>query len=392
MRVLAPYRTGQPVGRTSKQEPGGEYLSGENRLGSQKEGDSITKTYNNLYPQIYDFWNLYSAYEQVITGKRYAPISLKFTFEMESNLIQLQNALIWKTYRTGKYYNFYVYEPKKRMVSALPFKDRVAQQALCNIIEPLFEAKMIHGSYACRIGKGTHKAADRTQEFILQAQAEWESVVCLKGDIEKYYPSVNHDGLKRIIRRTIACKDTLWLIDGIIDSGADPKDINPKNLPIGNRASQLCANVYMGQLDHFVKEVLQVKYYVRYMDDFIILGPNTAYLWDIHRQIEAFLREELSLELNKKTDIFPISRGIDFVGYRIWPTHRLLRKRSIKKFKRKLRVFKKKYATGDIGYEKINRSVQSWIGHAKHADTYRLRRKLFSEFKLVKTTENTRSN
>lgn len=341
-------------------------------------------TYNNLYPQIYDFWNLYVAYVQVLKGKRYSPIALRFAVEMESNLIQLQNELIWKTYRTGQYYNFYVYEPKKRMVSALPFKDRVAQQALCNVVEPLFEAKMIYDSYACRTRKGTHKAADRTQDFLLQAQSEWEKVVCLKSDIEKYYPSVNHDILKRIIRRTIACKDTLWLIDGIIDSGANPEDINPKNLPIGNRGSQLGANIYMDQLDHYVKEVLQVKYYVRYMDDFIILGPSTEYLWKMRKQIELFLREELILKLNAKTDIFPISRGIDFVGYRIWPTHRLLRKRSIKKFKRKLKVFGKKYGTGDIGYEAVDRSVQSWLGHAKHADTFRLRRKIFQEFKLVK--------
>lgn len=269
-------------------------------------------------------------------------------------------------------------------MSAPPFRDRIVHHALCNVIEPLFEAKMIYDSYACRIGKGTHKAADRTQEFLCSAQTKWNQVYCLKCDIKQYFPSIPHDILKRIIRKTIACRDTLWLIDKMIDNGVTPETITPRRLPIGALTSQLLANVYMGQVDHFVKEELQEHYYIRYMDDFIVLSDSKEHLWEVKRQIEHYINQELLLEFNKKTTIFPISQGVDFVGYRIWPTHRLLRKRSVKKFKRKLKVFEQKYAEGEIEFKEIDCCVQSWLGHAKHANTYHLRRKVFDEFKLVR--------
>jgi len=291
---------------------------------------------------------------------------------------------MWKRYQPGPYRNFYVYEPKKRLVSAPPFWDRIVHHALCNVIEPLFEKKMIYDTYACRNNKGSHRAADRTQQCLREATRRWGTTYCLKCDIKQYFPNVSHDILKRICRRTIYCSDTLWLLDTIIDSYTDPNDSIAKRLPIGALTSQLNANVYMGKIDHLVKEVWKEPYYIRYMDDFIILSNSKEHLWGIKREIEKCLNNEMLLDFNKKTGIFPISQGVDFVGYRIWPTHRLLRKRSIKKFKRKLRVFKKKYVTGEITYEEINGCVQSWIGHAKHADSYRLRTKLFREFKLVR--------
>ena len=347
----------------------------------------MPKTYNNLYPMIYDFQNIYDAWNKAKSKKRYKPEILHFSHDLEGNLIQIQNDLIWKTYKPGSYRDFYVYEPKKRLVSAPPFRDRIVHHALCNVIEPLFDKKMIYDSYACRDGKGTHRAADRTQQYLREATTKWDNVYCLKCDIKKYFPSIPHDVLKRIYRRTIYCRDTLWLLDTIIDSGSSLNEIIVRRLPIGALTSQLNANVYMDRVDHIVKEVLKEPYYVRYMDDFIILGNSKEHLWEVKRQLEMCLDCELLLELNNKTGIFPISQGVDFVGYRIWPTHRLLRKRSIKKFKRKLRAFEKKYAAGEIAYKEIDCCVQSWIGHAKHADTYRLRAKIFGEFKLVRHSE-----
>jgi len=336
---------------------------------------------------VYEFENLYRSFTQSNGNKRFQPEALNFSFNLEGNLIQIQNELIWKTYQPGIYYEFYVYEPKKRLVSAPPFRDRIVHHALCNIIEPLFERKIIYDSYACRVGKGNHAAADRAQEYIRSAVVRWGEVYCLKADIKQYFPSIPHIVLKRIIRRTISCKDTLWLIDKLIDNGVPLGTINPRNLPIGALTSQLNANAYMGQVDHHIKEELQEPYYVRYMDDFIVLSPSKEHLWELKRQIEDYLNHELLLEFNKKTTIFPIGQGVDFVGYRIWPDHRLLRKRSVKKFKRKLRMFERKYASGDIGFEEVNYCVQSWIGHAKHADTYQLRRKLFDGFKLVRSAK-----
>lgn len=342
------------------------------------------RTYDNLYPQIYDFGNLYEAYLKARRGHRYDPDVLVFSSNRESELIQLQNELIWKTYQTGQYRRFYVHDPKTRLVAALPFRDRVLHHALCNVIEPLFERKYIYDSYACRIGKGTHAGADRVTEFLKKAARKWPKPYCLKADISKYFPSVRHSTLLGIIKRTIACEDTLWLIQEILSSWADTAEPDPRGLPIGNLTSQLFANVYLDQLDHFIKEELQVPYYVRYMDDFVIISGDKKELWRLKQEIEDFLDARLSLKLNDKTGIFPVSHGVDFLGYRIWKDHRLLRKRSTKRIKRALKHFQKLYSQGKIDFEKINTTVQSWLGHAKHANSFNFRKKLFDTFSFIR--------
>lgn len=336
-------------------------------------------TYNNLYPKIYDFENLYNAYLKARRGHRYDRQVLTFTNHLESELIQLQNELIWKTYRTGKYRRFFVHDPKTREVAALPFRDRVLQHALCSVLEPLFERKFIYDSYACRKQKGTHEGTDRVTDFLRRAVRRWDKPYCLKGDIRQYFPSINHAVLLSIIQRTIACEDTLRLIKEILSSWVDVSDPDPKGLPIGNLTSQLWANVYLDHLDHFVKEVLCVPLYVRYMDDFVIISGSKVELWGIRKEIEVFLNNKLKLSLNGKTSIFPVSHGVDFLGYRIWPDHRLLRKRSVKRMRRALKYFQNAYQKGSVDIERINATLQSWLGHAKHADTYRLREKLLSE-------------
>lgn len=294
---------------------------------------------------------------------------------LEENLIHIQNQLVWKTYKTGRYRQFYIYEPKKRVIMALPFYDRVVHHALCNVIEPIFEICFIYDSYACRKGKGTHAAANRVTKFLRYLRDRHVTVYCLKGDIAKYFPSIDHHILKGIIRGKIACADTLWLIDEIIDSTGDEKGI-----PIGNLTSQLFANIYLNELDYFVKYNLRCKYYLRYMDDFVILHYDKAFLRDVLDKIKDFLVDRLRLTLNKKTQIFPVHvRGVDFVGYRIWPDYRLLRKANVKRMRRKLRKLKKLVEEGKLPRKKLQASVASWIGHCKHADTYRLRHKLFGD-------------
>lgn len=342
----------------------------------------MAKTYNNLYPKIYDFHNLYNAYIKARKGKRYKNEALKFKLNLEGNLIELQNDLIYKTFENGRYREFTIYEPKERVIMALPFRDRVVHHALCNVIEPIFENRFIYDSYACRPGKGTHAAADRTTEFLRKTIRKWNNVYCLKADIKKYFYNINHNILKKIIRKKIACRDTLWLIDRIIDSSADEKDINPVGIPIGNLTSQLFANIYLNELDYFIKHQLKIKYYIRYMDDFIILHNNKKYLWYMLDEIKAFLNNELNLQLNEKTSVFPINHGVNFVGYRIWPTHRLLRKSSIKRIKRGLKKLQRDFNEGEIPLKKVEATIMSWLGHCKHADTYRIRKKVLGEIKL----------
>ena len=337
----------------------------------------MPKTHNNIFKKIYQFENLYNAYLKARQNKRYHSDVLAFSANLEENIISLQNELMWHMYKTGLYRRFYIHDPKTRLVAALPFRDRVLQHALNTVIEPLFERKFIYDSYACRARKGTHAGADRVTNFLRRRQRECDKVHCLKCDIAKYFPSIRQDILMRILKRTIACEDTLWLIQEILSSWPDYEQNNIKGIPIGNPSSQLFANVYLDQLDHFVKEILQEKYYVRYMDDFVILSAKKQHLWRIKGEIERFLEEKLDLQLNHKTGIWPVSQGIDFLGYRIWSTHRKLRKSSVKRMKRRFKVFRKKLVAGRISEEKVNASIQSWLGHASHCDSYNLRKKLF---------------
>lgn len=342
----------------------------------------MAKTYKNLYSRICEFDNIHLAYLKARKAKRYKAEVLRFSANLEENLINIQNHLIWKTYQPSPYKYFTIYEPKERLIAALPFPDRVVHHALCNIIEPIFERSMIHDSYACRVGQGVLSGVKRTTQFLRDTHRRWCRVYCLKADIKKFFPSIDHETLKTIIRKRIVCPDTLKLIDTIIDSTGDPR-----GLPIGSLTSQLWANVYLNEMDHYVKERLQIKYYIRYMDDFVILHDDKNALQTILCDVTAFLDDQLRLKLNRKTQIFPIGpRSLDFLGYRIWPDYRLLRKANVRRTKRKLHKYERLYNQGNIGMKKINPSVMSWLGHAMHADTYRLRNRFLSE--LVFKREN----
>ena len=270
----------------------------------------MAKTHKNLYPQIYDFENLHTAYLKARKGKRYAADVLKFSIRLEENLIDLQNHLIWKTYQPSPYRYFTVYEPKERPIAALPFRDRVLHHALCNIIEPIFERSMIFDSYACRVGQGVLAGVNRTTQYLRRARTKWGRVYCLKADITKFFPSIDHTALKKLIRRRIACPDPLDLMELIIDSSG-----TERGLPIGNLTSQLWANVYLNELDHFCKETLQVRKYLRYMDDFVLFHPDKQFLHTALQEIRGFLDDNLRLSLNAKTQIFPVGpRSVDFLG------------------------------------------------------------------------------
>tara|TARA_R110002167_G_scaffold98718_11_gene259432 strand:+ start:5629 stop:6681 length:1053 start_codon:yes stop_codon:yes gene_type:complete len=345
----------------------------------------MAKTYANLYPRIYDFEHLYTSYLKARKGKRQAQEVIEYGARLEEELIQLQNELIWHRYQTGPYRSFRVYEPKERLVAALPFRDRVLQHALVAVIEPIWEARFIHDSYACRPGKGTHAGADRAEAFLRQVKRNHGQASALKADISKYFQNVDHAILRRLLARRIACRDTLALLDGIIDTWEDGAG---RGIPIGNLTSQLFANIYLHELDEFVKHQLRERYYIRYMDDFIIIHHDKDHLHRLRRLIEGFLWDHLRLTTNHKTQVFPVraiaGRPLDFLGYRIWPTHRKLRKDSVRRMKHRLRRMAADYAKGRISLGRINPRLQSWIGHAKHASTWRLRGKVLGSVAFKK--------
>lgn len=350
------------------------------------------KRIGNLYPKIYDFENLYNAYLNARKNKRYRNEVLRYTFNLEEQLITLQNELIYRTYQVGRYREFYVHDPKKRLIMALPFKDRVLQWALNLHIEPIFEKTFIYDSYACRKGKGTHKAVNRVQKWLYNAKMQNKELYCLKLDVAKFFYRIHQDTLIKIINKRIKCADTMWLIERIVKSENDQQfginlgdhhyergKVDYIGIPIGNLTSQLFANVYLNELDQFVKHELKCKHYVRYMDDMCILSEDKHELHRIKAEIEAFLECELKLNLNNKTAIFPANKGIDFLGHKIFYSHKRLGKKTAKKLKRRTKAQFKKYLNNDITCDEMRSTVASYEGMLQQADCFKMRKKLYEQ-------------
>ncbi len=328
------------------------------------------KRIGNLYNKICDFQNLHLAFHKVAKGRRYDPEVLKFKINLEENLIDLQNDLLNKTYVPAPYRTFTLYEPKERIIYVSAIRDRVVHHAVMNIIEPIWDKLFIYDSYACRRDKGTHAGVKKTVTFLRRALQEWGRVYCLKCDVSKFFPSINHHIMLSIIGKKIKCQKTLWLFEQIIFANSTNKDDpNSKNMPIGNLISQWAANLYLNELDYFMKHKLKMKYYIRYMDDFLVLHNSSGYLHSVKKSISDFLTNKLKLSLNPKSDIFPIKRGIDFLGYRIWHNNILIRKSSLIRATKRFRKYSKLYRKGKITREKIQASVASWLGHCKHANS-----------------------
>lgn len=340
------------------------------------------KTHSGLLEDIVSFDALHAAYVRARRGKRRSWACRMFERNLEGNLIQLQNELIWGMYQVGPYRSFMVHEPKTRAITALQmFRDRVVQQALVAVLDPLWERSFISDSYACRLGRGAHKGANRSQAMMRDCLRRHGALYALKADVSKYYASVEHGALKRIIRRKISDARVLALIDGIIDSHHEPGRPG-RGVPIGNLTSQLFANVYLDQLDHYIKQQRRERWYVRYMDDFVVLHPDKQYLQALRLDIERFLGEQLGLSLNHKTGVFPIAaqcgRGLDFLGYHLWPHKRRLRKASLKRLKRRVRRTAKLYAAGQLTMADVNAKLHSMIRHAHHGEAHGAVRKILS--------------
>jgi len=342
------------------------------------------KTCKNIFPKVYDFDALYKSYYRARLGKRDRPSVQVFEQNLEGNLFELQNELIWNQYQTSQYHMFHVYEPKLRIVASLPFRDRVLQHALVSAIEPIWESRFIDHSYACRPGRGMHRGADTVQGMMRKVQREHGQVYALKADISKYFASINHGILNKLKARYIACEATLDLCYEITGSTASSDELDPCGIPIGNLTSQLDANIYLHELDNFAKHTLKARNYVRYMDDFVIIHHDKEYLAWALAEMQVFLWDQLRLQTNAKTQVFPVSlkngRGLDFLGYHIWPTHRRLRKSSIRRMHRSMRRFQRLYARGEITLEEVNQTISSWVAHAKHADTEGLRKALLGKY------------
>jgi len=342
----------------------------------------MAKTYKNLFEELTSFKNLLLAAGKSQKGKRMKPNTAKFSFFLEKELLRLQQELLSQTYRPGAYRNFFVYEPKPRLISAAPYRDRVVHHAFCNVIEPIFDKTFIFDSYACRIDKGTHIALDRAQRFLRAAKFG------LQCDIQKYFPSINHDILLSIIARKIKDEKVLWLAKLIIDSSPQlerkPNKPGPNELkrgiPIGNLTSQFFANLYLNELDYFVKFSLREKYYIRYMDDFLLFGNDKVRLRERRTEIAQFLESRLKLSLHpRKSIIFSARVGMEFLGFRIFRDYRRLKRENVKRFLKRMKNLQRLFSQGAVSVNEISNSLRCWIAHASYGNTYNLRKKILTK-------------
>ena len=318
----------------------------------------MVRRYGKLYEQVCSMDNLRLAFQKASRNKRKYTEVIDYEKNLEENLKILQNELITKTYHTGEYRQKTIYEPKERIIYILKFKHRVAQWALMNIVEPIIIPMLIKDTYSCIVGRGMHKASERTMEYVARCD------YCLKMDIRKFYPSVNQSILYSFIERKFKDKDLLYLFKDIIFSFP-----GGKNMPIGNLASQILGNFYMNALDRFVTEELGCKYYARYCDDFCLFSNDKKQLHYFKQRIINFLREKLDLQLSK-CDIFPVSRGVDFMGYRHFRGYRLVRKSTAKRVKRRIPAVYRKLEDGKISFEQFRSIIDSTLGWVEWANSY----------------------
>ena len=344
------------------------------------------KRYNGLYEMICSFENLMQAAYRARRGKRGRADVLAFHFHQERRLLELRRELTAKTYQPGPYRTFWIHDPKRRLISAAPYRDRIVHHAVCQVIEPIFERGFIDASYANRVGKGTHAALDHATR--LARRHRW----VLKCDIEKYFPSIDHRILLERLARKIKCPDTLWLMERIVANSNPQEEVlryfpgdhlftpleRRRGLPIGNLTSQFFANVYLDGFDHYAKERLGCTAYLRFADDFLVFGDDKRWLAELPGRMQQYL-DGLRLLLHpRKRQVVPVRCGVPFLGWQVFPDHRRLRRSTGMRIQRRLRELARAQRAGRVKMDGVRASMMSWIGHLKHGDTWGLRRRLFA--------------
>jgi RNA-directed DNA polymerase len=339
-----------------------------------------------LWPQVVSFENLLLAAKVTLAhGRRYHGEGAAHRMRLEERLLALQRELSQQTYRHGRYRGFTVYEPKQRLILAAPVRDRIVHHALHDVIAPYFDRGFIFDSYACRPNKGAHRALDRAQKF-LQANR-----FSLHLDVRKFFPSLPHAPLKEILRRSIREREVLWLFDHIIDSSLAAQKINEpaqrglfdhnvieRGLPIGNLTSQFLANLYLNELDQFVKHTLRCRHYIRYMDDLVLFGDDRGRVEGWRRAVHDMVNKRLLLSLHEKGGIKEYREGLSFLGFRVFRKHRLLKGVALTRFLRRARIQWRELEAEQLPDRAAERlasitvGTRAWLAHIRYGDTHNL--------------------
>ena len=333
------------------------------------------KRYGHLFERVVDYRSLLNAVQRARRGKGDRPEVARFLFDLEPNLLRLQEELLSGAYRMRPYRAFVIREPKHREICAAHFRDRVVHHSVCAALDPIFEASLIADTYACRRRKGTHAAVRRLQQLLRRSR------YVLMGDVRRFFETVDHGVLKTLYRRKIRDRVLLALLDRIVDHPM-PVGVPGSGLPIGNLTSQHFANLYLGELDHLVKERLRLPGYVRYMDDFAIFADSKAQLHETLARVREFLGGTLRLELREeRTHIAPVSQGAPFLGFRVFPGVVRLDGRKLARLRRRIRAREAAYAarpTDENAENELTGSVRGMVGHICHVDSLEARKRLFA--------------
>lgn len=320
-----------------------------------------------LMERVYDFSHLYRSYRKALKGSGKTRESMAFTFALESELLALSHSLKEGIYQPAPYRYFTIYDPKEREIAVAQFRDRVVHHAVVSVLEPIYECVFVYDSYATRKGKGVHVARARAQYFL--KRYDWYG----KADIHQYFASVDHKVLLGLLARKVKDRAFLGLVERILTNGGE----HGKGLPVGNLTSQFFANVYLNPFDHYVKEVLKVKGYVRYMDDFVWLAYGKKRIKEVLKHVEHYLRQELLLVLKPTATL--INRrlhGLPFLGARIFPSLMRIRRENLRRLLQRLHRKEWEFRQGKLSEDQFIASMNSYYAYWDSFDSYRLRQRL----------------
>jgi len=342
------------------------------------------KTHKNLYSKLCSYNNLLLAFQKARKKKSRKIYVINFEKNLNKNLKVLQDDLIKKTYYPSNLKKFIIRDPKTRTIHASIFRDRIVHHAIINILNPIYEKIFICDSFASRKNKGSHKAVERFEYFIRKVSSNGQLVknsfnnnsikgYVLKADFRRYFDSINHKVLIKILRRKIKDENLIWLVNRVLSNFEINTGIG---MPLGNYTSQFFANVYLNELDYYVKNILKAKYYIRYVDDFVILHKNKKRLEYYLKHINNFL-PYLKIKFHpEKTEIHSIKNGITFLGYRIFYHCRLLRKRNLRYFMKRFEKNKTLFNNNEITPKQFESRINGWMGYAKFGNSFNLNKKL----------------
>lgn len=353
--------------------------------------------YQHVFEKFTTFENQYDGYRLARRDKRYKPEVLDYSAHLEENIIDQINQLIWKEYAIKGVHEFFEYFPKKRIITAWPFKNRVVNCAAYNVLWPIYRRSMYEHSYGSIPGRGQVMACKQLQKWMKRSRWTGKNQWLGKADVAKFFFRVPHEVQLRELGKPLDDPDMMWFLETCIKGDGRPTGLpldcgDPSEaerifgigMPVGSLISQMTANVVLTPLDHYMKRIVRIPYYIRYMDDMIMLGDSKQQIWDALGMMDDFLQGQLGLQLNNKTAVMKYDEGVEFVGRVVQPNRIDMRKNSALQMKQHLDYVRKAYARGEVPLEYAKDVIISYLGLLKHTDSKALRDKVLEDYVLIR--------